>query len=181
MDQLDGAGDFTQAEKVGTALELVAGDLDKARLDRRVKAVHEKATAQKRLAAALTTLKTSPNDPAANAVAGRYLCLAQGDWEHGLPMLVKGSEAIMKSLAMKDLTATESVAGGKDSREALTAGDAWWDASERETAVWSKTAMQKRAEFWYEQALPDASGLAKVRIEKRIQSIPKPAAPGAGS
>lgn len=173
MDELEGAGDYVQAEKVGTALEQSGNDLDRARIDRRVKAVHEKAAAQKRLAAALAVLKTSPNDPASNSAAGRYYCFMQDDWEHGLPMLAKGSDAAMKSLATKDVAAAKSADKG-----ALAAGDAWWEASEREASAASKTAMQKRAAFWYQQVLPTASGLAKVRIEKRIQSIPQPAAPG---
>ena len=40
---------------------------------------------------AMETLKGKPDDPEANLIAGKYLCLAKGDWPNGLPMLAKSS------------------------------------------------------------------------------------------
>ncbi len=177
MEELDKSGDFAQADKVGALLEQMAGtDLDRARLERRVKVIHEKAVAARRLGGSLQILNTSPADPAANAVAGRYYCFMEDNWDRGLPMLAKGSEPSTKSLAIKDIAATQSSGGaGADAPVAQAVGDAWWAASEREATPSSKIAMQRRAGFWYQQVLPTLSGLAKVKIEKRVESISQPA------
>ena len=52
---------------------------------------------------ALVVLENDPTNPAANLAAGRHLCLVQGDWDRGLPMLALGSDAELKAAATKDL------------------------------------------------------------------------------
>lgn len=165
MDDLETAGDYAQAERVGNVLQQNStSGADRTSLQQRVKALHDKQLALIHAASALELLKKSPNDPAANLEAGRYFCLMKGDWTRGLPMLAKGSDAAMKALAGKELSATKA--------SGVEIGDAWWDAADREaTSLW-KPAMQERAIFWYRQVVDGVKGLAKLRIEKRIQSLP---------
>jgi len=43
-----------------------------------------------KVAPSLEKLKNAPDDAAANLEAGQFLCLWRGDWDKGLPLLVKG-------------------------------------------------------------------------------------------
>lgn len=170
MDELENAGDYARAERVGTSLQQDLAGEDRTAIQQRVKSIHDKQVALSRLNAALAVLKKTPDDPAANLEAGRYFCLVKGDWTRGLPMLAKGSDAAVKALAAKELAAAKTAGGAE-------LGDAWWEAADREpTALW-KSPMHERAVFWYRQALNDAKGLARVKIEKRIQSLPVQADP----
>ena len=48
-------------------------------------------------------LETNSNDADANLALGRFYALARGDWDRGLPLLAKGNDAPLKSLATADL------------------------------------------------------------------------------
>ena len=110
-------------------------------------------------------LAGDPSDPEANLVMGRHHCLKLGNWDQGLPLLAKGSDALLKALAVQDL------ARPKDGPELVKLGDGWWDAGEKEAGV-SRDSCRQRAAHWYRGALPGASGLTRVRIEKRIPEAP---------
>ena len=108
-------------------------------------------------------LKTKPDDPDACLAVGRWHCFSQGDWEAGLPLLAKGSDAALKSLAAEELASTPS-----KSEDKIARGDAWWDAAEKAVGK-AKNAMRWRAGYWYQEAMPDlAPGLGKVKAEKRL-------------
>ena len=104
------------------------------------------------------TLSRSPDDPAANLWLGRQECLARGNWEEGLPFLVKGGDAALRELAARDLARPD---------DPVALGDAWWGFAEKESLA-AKVHARKRAAFWYRSALDRLSGLAKARVEKRI-------------
>lgn len=175
LDALENSGDYAQAERVGIVLQQNCGnDIDRAKIEGRLKTIREKLAGVKRLAPALLELKKSPDDPAANLTAGEYFCLVKGDWMIGAPMLAKGSDNKMKALALLDLAATRAAAsGGTAGHDAEVAGDAWWDSATHEaTSAW-KTAQHDRATYWYQKALPDAGGLVKIRIQKRLKATPE--------
>jgi serine/threonine protein kinase len=108
---------------------------------------------------AAKTLEQKPDDPLTNLSVGRFTCLGAGDWAKGLPLLAKGSDALLKAAAEKEL------AGGDDA----AAGDAWWAAAEKERTAEYKKRMQARAARWYLSALPGAAGLVKVQMESRLK------------
>jgi formylglycine-generating enzyme required for sulfatase activity/S1-C subfamily serine protease len=113
-------------------------------------------------------LRDDPDDPVANLAMGRHLCFAAGDWEQGLPMLAKGSDAILKDLAVK----TAAAAGQPEAHVEL--GDAWFTAAENAKGS-AKSDLQQGARYCYTIALPSATGLAKVKIEKRLKDLGEPA------
>ena len=76
--------------------------------------------------AAQERLKTDPDDPDACLAVGRWYCFQQGDWDEGLKLLAKGSDAALKSLAAEELASKPSKAEDKVAR-----GDAWWDLAEK--------------------------------------------------
>jgi hypothetical protein len=122
--------------------------------------------------AAKQKLVANPNDPAANLVVGKFLCLVAGDFGNGVQYLAKGSDPALRTAAELEL---KKPAGGEAS-EAL--GDAWYDAANGQTLAALKAKARERAKYWYAKALPELSGLKQARVENRIQELtPAPAAP----
>jgi hypothetical protein len=109
------------------------------------------------------TLKETPDDPAACLAVGRFVCLAKGDWEKGLPLLARGSDAALQALAEKERAAPATA----EQQAAL--GDGWWDAAAGKSGT-AKARLQARAVHWYEKALPGMAGITKARIASRIES-----------
>jgi hypothetical protein len=111
---------------------------------------------------ALSVVASKPTDPDANLLLGKFYCLVKGDWDNGISMLALGNDDSLKKLAEKELA--ESV----ESEEKLRLGDDWWDLSLKEQGLKRDNALI-RAQYWYQKALPNLSGLTKARVEKRLQ------------
>ena len=118
-----------------------------------------------KVAKALQTLAQNPGDPDANLAVGQFVCLVKGNWEEGLPLLAKGSDPNLKSLAAADL------AGPKDASEQVKLADEWRDLADKETNKLKKNNLLAREACWYEAALPNLTGLAKAKIEKQLEDI----------
>jgi choice-of-anchor C domain-containing protein len=113
--------------------------------------------------AARAKLKDNPDDATANSVAGKFLCVRQGRWDRGLPLLARGAGTMLKALAAADLAKPDQA--GKQ----VEVGDGWWSMAESQSGT-AKGALQDRACHWYAQALPHLTGITKTRVEKRLQS-----------
>jgi hypothetical protein len=126
---------------------------------------------------ALDVLKEKPDDAEANTLAGRWTCFESREWDKGLPMLKKSSDAPLAELSAADLATPKNA-----DREMATA-DAWWDFAQKEkdkSAV--KAAALSRAAYWYDRALPNLAGLDKAKADERLKSIAGfDAAPGRGA
>ena len=107
-------------------------------------------------------LDTKPDDPLANLTVGKYYCFQKADWEKGLPMLALGRDESLKAVAARE------IAGLTKADDQVKVGDAWWDLAEKEHGK-VQAALRGRANYWYQQVLPELSGLAKARLEKRIK------------
>lgn len=115
--------------------------------------------------AAETKLASTPDDPAAHTVVGRWHCFLKGLWEKGLPHLARGQPEELASLAQSDLKSPE------DPKEQFLLAERWmkYAASETEEA---KGHIQLRAAYWYQRALPDLSGLDKLNAERQLEKLP---------
>ena len=111
---------------------------------------------------AAAVLDKKPDDAAANLTVGKYYCFQKGDWEKGLPMLALGQDETLKAVAAQE------IAGVTKPDDQVKVGDAWWDLAEKEQGRVQAT-LRGRANYWYQQALPELSGLAKAKLEKRIK------------
>ncbi len=119
----------------------------------------------KRIENAVATLKQNPDDPQANLAVGRWRCFTKGDWEIGLPLLAKGSDASLKQLAQREAVKAESVG------DQVAIADAWWVAANSASSN-EKRHFLARAAHWYSIAKPNAaSGIEKLKIEKRLAEI----------
>jgi len=121
---------------------------------------------------AIVTVEKSPDDPKANLTAGTYYCFTKGNWARGLPMLAKGDNADFKALSDKDL------AKPRESVDQLAIGDGWWDLAEAQEDPSNKVHLRVRACEWYRQALPNVTGLAKAKAEKRVADVSEELAKG---
>ncbi|KKM13298.1 hypothetical protein LCGC14_1717630, partial [marine sediment metagenome] len=115
---------------------------------------------------ALKTLEDDPDDPDANLLAGKYYCYALGDWNGGLSMLAKGSDADLAAVAKREL------AGTADAEDTASLGHAWWDIAQTREGQ-EQEQILAHAFGLYRAALPDLSGLGKMKAERRLAEAPK--------
>jgi len=176
--QAAGRGNATAAEDLlKTAAVAARKARDKQRQDAvlgELKRIREQVKAAEKLAPLVERLELNPNDSAAATLLGKHRCFSEGNWEEGLPLLARGDDAALARLAAAELQPTGA---------ATALGDAWWSyadtlkGSERSQAV-------GRAVGHYRSSLDGATGLEKIRIEKRIADAEQevanvPAATGA--
>ncbi len=114
--------------------------------------------------AATKVLERSPTDPDANLLAGRFRCFVNGDWKTGLPMLALGSDATLRALAAQELQ------GMSDPTEQGRLADGWWKLAKTEKGL-TEQRLYHRAAYGDQQAAPKLTGLAKLRVEKRLAEI----------
>lgn len=111
-------------------------------------------------------LAQDPEHPQANLALGAYLALVKDDWARGLPLLAKGSDTRLRSLAETELALGPSPAVP----EMVKLGDQWRAAIKAvESPLQSPVA--RRALFWYERALPNATGFTKSYLQQRIAAL----------
>jgi WD40 repeat protein len=134
-------------------------------------AVHERATeveflskAHESVKDAVRLLSAKPDDPDANLAVGRFRCLQKGDWDRDLPLLARGSDPKLKDLARKDLTAPD------DAAQQVDLGNSYLALGEVETGT-PKTQLLRRACYWYQQAEPRLTGLARDEVTKKLANI----------
>ena len=125
--------------------------------------VHDARRELNLVVAAANKLKAKPDDPEANLLVGRYVCYVQGNWEHGLAYLAKGSNKRLAELAAKD------VENPSDAPSMTSLADAWWELPNTKETPQKRS--RERAAYWYEQALPRLAGDAKSRAEQRIAEV----------
>lgn len=151
-----------------TASELAALLPDKAFRAKAIEA-HARARRMQQEAAEVQTaqerLARHSDDAAAHLLIGRFFCLERNDWDSGLPHLVRGSDAELGAIANREL------AGAPKPEDQLALADAWWELAEQRhdplDAPWVK-GMRNRAAYWYRRALPQLSGFAQAKAQKRI-------------
>ena len=170
------ADNYDAADKAATAAGQTARRSGNASLvsksTAKSKEIAEAKSKFESLKKARDILAQNPLDPAANLEVGLFMCLVKGDWDNGRDLLAKGSDPKFKAAAERDL------AQPGQSVEQILVGDAWWDLAETEKNGSRKERLQARARHWYEQAAPGAPSLARVKIEKRLESM-EPVVPGA--
>jgi len=113
---------------------------------------------------ALLVLGDKPTDADANLKVGKYRCFTKGDWDKGLPLLGLGNDPALKALAEREME------GPKIADEQTKLADGWFESAEKQSAS-AKYQIQRHAAIWYTKALPELSGLAKAKAEKRISEL----------
>jgi PA14 domain/Lectin C-type domain len=122
--------------------------------------IEEQAAAAR---AAGAKLAGSPEDAPSNLTAGTYLCIGRGDWDAGVALLAKGSDAQLKALAAAE-------AGAKDAPASLAVADEWWEAAGAKSGR-AREAMRRRAAHWYVLAAPGLPAAQREQAEKRLGEL----------
>jgi hypothetical protein len=157
---------FATAAKLLIAARRAAQHELASRVQKQLQIVEFLRLAHDRAAPSVEKLAASPEDPAANLAVGSYLCFIRGQWEKGLPMLARGTDPGLKRLALSELSHPEG-----DGLVALA--DGWWDAAASQPEM-SRNVIRQHAAACYKLALPAASGLVRLRLERRIAEVPVP-------
>jgi serine/threonine protein kinase len=105
---------------------------------------------------ARATLKRDPADPAANLAVGRYLAFVKNDWDGGLPLLAKGSDATLKDLATREMKKPS------DSAVRLKLADSWWQGAEKLDPP-GQAAARAHAQFLYAAIWPELAAVDKTK------------------
>jgi hypothetical protein len=168
LDDLQSAGEIETAMRFGRIAYAAA---KRGRDPEMLKTLEERAavlTAQKKAAEALATLtgavEKDPSDAAAQQALGELLCFLRGEWEAGLPHLAQGADETLAALAKRDQVKPA------DAKERTAIADAWLELSKKAKKE-RAPALRGRALYWYEQAVTDASGLTKAKLEKQIKEL----------
>jgi hypothetical protein len=169
------AEDAKEAGQAETAQRMVKAITPLAKLDATLmrdfnafaREVDKQAIRYQPVRKARDALKEHPDDGDALTVVGRWTCFESHDWDAGLPMLAKSSDAVLAKFAARD-----TVAAKNDAAEQMAVADGWWDFAQKEKEKSAaKAAALSRAEYWYDRALPELSEADKAKADERLKSL----------
>jgi hypothetical protein len=113
----------------------------------------------------LDRLAEDKNDLEAVEYVGKYHCFQADRWDLGLPLLARSNDKKLASLARIDS------ATAKDPSAHLAAGDAWANFADNLKQSNECKAALRRAEWHYQAAFPEVTGLNKARVSQALDVI----------
>ncbi len=119
------------------------------------------AAAYRAIQDALAAVQSNGDDPAANETVGRFYALVKQDWKTGLPYLAKAEHAVLRSAARNDLATPASPMAQ------LRVADDWWAFAESLEEA-DKSAVRRRAGFWYLKTERFQAGDQLARVRQRL-------------
>jgi len=174
-DEYFAVDQFDLADKACVvAIQLAKKSTDAALVTKataRSKEVAEAKTKFQSLKRVLETLAKTPADPQANFEMGQFLCFVKGNWDLGLCFLAKGADPLLKPLADKEMLFPTAAA------DRIAIADGWWDLAQKESSPLRKGQLLAHAGALYEGILPEATGLVRIRVQKRLEGFAKPGQP----
>ncbi|PHR96169.1 MAG: hypothetical protein COA78_29090 [Blastopirellula sp.] len=114
--------------------------------------------------AAKLTVATSPNDPDANDVIGRYHCFVKGEWLEGLTYLNKSSDPSLAKLAKQDLNQPT------EASEQVKIGQQWQDLAGY-AEPHEQDSYLAAARYWYLKAEDNLTALQKVKVQQELRRL----------
>ncbi len=115
------------------------------------------------------TLADNPADPAANRIVGQEKCLKGDDFQAGFGHLAQSGDQRLSALIDLEQARPASAA------EQAQLADKWWDYLVHAKGD-LKTVAIRRSLHWYEVALPELTGAARKKAEKRLLEAKDPLA-----
>jgi hypothetical protein len=162
--------DTLTTQLLASARRLKDTELSTALIERRKSALALKKQYDKAVAA-LDTLKTNPDDPAANGIVGEFWAYVKDNWEKGLPHLAKGNDAAQADAAKQELAQNDD-ASAIPGEEIAKLADAWFAVAGKQDSP-AKQNLLRHAQKLYDKALPDVAGLTKTSVETQLVEIEK--------
>jgi hypothetical protein len=146
-------------------------------IDSQMKAAKERAEQEQAFArkrSRMMRLATeSADDPDVCLEAGLFFCFEAGDWNTGLPLLANGSDQELAALVRAEAEA-------KDGYQLYEVADGWTKWAEKQKADRQAPALD-RSILILTNLTTLATGLDKIRIEKRLSDVRMMRAPIGGS
>jgi hypothetical protein len=118
------------------------------------------------------TLAQDPANPKAILFLGKYYALVKNQWSRGLPLLAKGGDPTLKSLAAAEMALGPST----DAADLVKLADQWKEVVPSLDPPWQRFA-QHRALHWYEDALPRLRGFAQTRVARLVLELKEAESP----
>lgn len=175
MDLVDQAMIEGEYERVDALLGLAGDAARKAKskpyfewIEARSAAIRPLREAWEVAKPAKVALSRAPDDPAANLVAGTFVTFVKGDFETGLPMLAKSGDEQLASLAQQDLSTPADRASLQ-----LKSANGWWEYAESQPVDY-RSAIRRRAGYWYRKAQSHLDGLDRALAQRRLQELAPP-------
>jgi hypothetical protein len=169
VHDMEARDDFDRAVRysnVAKALALKIADQDAVKeWTQRIKDLSTLKTQFASYRSAQSALRDDADDAAANTKWGTYLCLLKGDFEAGVPHLLKGSDPALAGLAKQETNQSRTVA------DTVALADAWWDYGEKNKAF--RNQARRHAEELYQTVRTQLVGLEATRIDKRLEDQAK--------
>jgi predicted Ser/Thr protein kinase len=145
MDAALGARKFNQAFDL---LQLARQAENRAKEDGDLPLVTASMAELQALKPSFARLQQDPNDGVANFAVGRLLCLSEGRWQAGLPLLAKANDPLWQAAAKSELSQPADAAGH------VAVGDAWKQLFDRNRGL-NRSGLGRHARSWYDLALTE--------------------------
>ena len=110
----------------------------------------------------INKLTKDPSHPRANGKVGEFYCLLKNDFEQGLPYLAKGPTSPLQKLAKDELSLKTPTP-----EQRLEIADRWWELSQNKKL----SGLQPVALKHYQEIVTKLKGLAKIKVEQRIEEV----------
>jgi len=169
VEELVEADQHEAAEKAANlALQQARRSKDDALFNRASNRTKEVADGKSLFAAMKSSreaLAKNADDPRANLEMGQFQCFVKGNWDVGLRFLSKGSDATLKALAEKELARPAQAA------ELVALAESWEQLADKDKSALRKSQLLAHARSIYEGAMPNASGLLRAKVEKRLKDM----------
>jgi len=117
-------------------------------------------------------INSKADDPAAKLVKGRYSLFVVGDESAGIENLLGCSDEGLKNVAKLEAAKPATAEAMSDLAEA------WVALVGKEEVLLQKRRYQERARYWFNEALKNAGGILKAKIEKRLSDLGSSSAAG---
>lgn len=164
-NELDGPNDGELFSKATTLASSLARKSKNQALMNETSRLQQQSREQQKLAKEIAQLlakvRDNPSDGESHFAAGSVLCLKADRWAEGLPLLAKGSDSALAALAKVELSKPQAPS------DIVRLADGWWDWAASQKAVLKDGAIRHAADL-YQTALPELTGLDKVKVEKRL-------------
>lgn len=127
--------------------------------------IKEMEAACKKVQPFLETLKTTPDDEAANTEVGSFLCYFKRDWKTGLAKMFLGKDQATKTIAADDIKATTAV-------EKITVAHKWLEMAAKSKGV-AKSAMEEHYRNLYHAACSALADGEKLKVDAKLDGGPQ--------
>ena len=168
IDSAVAANDFPAAQRIGNlSLEYARKSRLKELISQassRAKQIGTIASAYAAAQSALEKIKIDSKDAKSQQLVGEFLCFIKEDWDQGLPHLAVGADEVLAKMAAQEKE------GPLKPETWSELGDSWYARSKDANTAF-REPMQRRALYWYQLALPNLSGLTKVKVEKLVADL----------